>query len=520
MKVCPRWVIALFFAVFLLMGLFTAADYGPTWDEQDEMDILRMNLWAYSRAFGLDESAFERRAANASGLTISALMPISESIEQDHGIAAFYPMAGVVMSETITEALRSQLWHMWCWVIFTLGAVALYGVCRELGLERGAALLGPVMLLLSPQFFAHGHFNNKDIALMSLALCVLWQGLRLMKKPAFSTALLFSFFGALAANTKVAGLALWGLCALFVLIEQVWKKRMTVRVWMIAAVTALTLIVFYALFTPALWAHPATFLRYLAGNALSFSRWQNSLLFRGTVFELWRESLPWYYLPYMIAATTPLWALLLMAVGCVCAVCRRSLPLALTMLMWLLPLAFAVITRTHVYNGWRHFYFLYGPMLALAAFGLHQLMQARRRRLIAGLLAVCMVFTGVGIIAQHPHQQAYYQPLIQLRGTDYNELDYWNVSAKKALEELAEETTGDIAIRPADLWTEDALGKAILTLDADTASRFTVAEDAPYVLVNPTYVNFSGFDAAGMECAVRLTAYGQAIMEIYKGDEP
>ena len=520
MKHCPRWAIALFFAVFMLLGLLTAADYGPTWDEQDEMDILRMNLWEYSRRLGLDESAFERRAANANGLTISRLTPISESIEQDHGISAFYPMADVVVSETLSEAQRSQYWHMWCWTVFTLGAFALYGVCRELGLSRGYALLGPVLLLLSPQFFAHGHFNNKDIALMSLALCVLWQGLRLMQKPAFSTALLFSLFGALAANTKVAGLALWGLCALFVLAEQIWKKRMTVRVWLIAAVTAASFFVFYALLTPALWADPAAFVRYLVGNALSFSRWQNSLLFRGAVFELWHESLPWYYLPYMILATTPLWLLLLIAVGCVCAVCKRDLPFVLTMLMWLLPLGFAVITRTHVYNGWRHFYFLYGPMLALAAFGLHRLMRMKHRRLTAGLLAVCMALTGVGIVLQHPHQQAYYQPLVQLRGADYNELDYWNVSARDALEKLAEETDGSIAIRSADLWTEDALSKAILTLDADVAHRFTVAEDAAYVLVNPTYANISHFDASGMERVVRLTAYGQPIMEIYKGDEP
>lgn len=520
MRDCPRWAVGLFFVLFLLIGLFTAADYGPTWDEQDEMDILRMNLWEYSRRLGLDESAFEKRAANESGLTISALTPISESIEQDHGIAAFYPMAGVVMGERLTEGQRSQYWHMWCWVVFTLGALALYGVCRELGLSRAFALLGPVMLLLSPQFFAHGHFNNKDIALFSMALCVLWQGLRLMKKPAVSTALLFSFFGALAANTKVAGAALWGLCALFVLLEQIVQKNLNLRVWMIGLLTAVSFFAFYALLTPALWADPAAFVRYLVGNALSFSRWQNSLLFRGTVFELWHESLPWYYLPYMVLATTPLWLLLLMAVGVACVLCRRSLPLVLTVLMAALPLGFAVLTRTHVYNGWRHFYFVYGPLLALAAVGFHGLMQIRFRRLTAALLAACMLLTGVGMVLQHPYQQAYYQPLVQLRGTDYNELDYWNVSARNALEMLAEDVDGSIAIRPADLWTEDALQKAILTLDEETASRFSVAEDAPYVLANPTYLNFSHFDASGMACAVRITAYGQPIMEIYKGDEP
>ena len=44
-KAFPRWAVCLFFAVFLALGLLTAADYGPTWDESTEMDILRMNLW-------------------------------------------------------------------------------------------------------------------------------------------------------------------------------------------------------------------------------------------------------------------------------------------------------------------------------------------------------------------------------------------------------------------------------------------------------------------------------------------
>ena len=518
-KTFPRWATAVFFAAFLLLGLFTAADYGPTWDEQDEMDILRMNLWEYAMRLNLDETAFEKRAAEEKNLTIHALTPVSQGVEQDHGMSAFYPMAGVVMSETLTEGRLSQLWHMWCWVIFTLGAYALYGVCRELGMPRGAALIAPLMLLLSPQFFAHGHFNNKDIALMSLALCVLWQGIRLMKKPAFGTAVLFSLFGALAANTKVAGAALWALCALFVLAEQIRLRNMNGRVWGIAGVTAGAFFLFYGLLTPALWGDPAGFLQYLVSNALSFQRWQNSLLFRGTVFELWREALPWYYLPYMILATTPLWMLVMIAAGIACAIAalRRTdvrMPLLLTMCMAVFPLSFAVLTYTHVYNGWRHFYFVYGPLAVLAAWAAWRL--AGRRRVLAGLLAICMLVSAVGILTEHPYQYAYYQPIVLLRGTDFNELDYWNISARDALVQLAQKTEGEIRIAPADLWAEHAIDKALITLPEEMAARFVKAERPQYVLANPTYVNFSGFEPRNMEPVITLTAYHQPIMCIYE----
>ncbi len=513
----PKWAVALFFILFVALGFLTAGDYGPSWDELDEMDILRMNLWEYSRALGIDESAFEKRAAMPDPLTISRLTPISESIEQDHGIAAFYPLAGVVMNESISEGARSAYWHMGCWAVFSLGAYALYSACRQLGLSRGFALLGPVFLLLSPLFFAHGHINNKDIALFSFALCLLWQGLKLMKAPAFSTGLLFSLFGALAANTKVAGLALWGLCAVCVLAQQLIKRRMTGRVWAVAGVTFASFFVFYALITPALWGDPAGFLRYLVENALSFKRWQNHILFRGAVFRLSEEPMPWYYLPYMIFATTPLWMIVLIAAAAVWAAVRilrkkEGLELALPLLMAVLPLAFALVTRTHVYNGWRHFFFAYGPMLALAAWAVAHM---PKKRLLSVSLGICMLFSASDVVFSHPYQYTYYQPAVRLRGANFHELDYWNISARDALYQLAQETEGEIRITSADLWSDNALQKALWVMDEETASRFVITGDGEYILSNPTYEVLSHFDADGLTKAVELSAWNRPIMLVY-----
>ena len=516
-----RLVAAVFFVAFWLLGLLTAADYGPGWDEQDEMDILRMNLWEYARQLHLDESAFERRA-QTEGLTISALTPISQSMEQDHGVAALYPLAGAVMSESISEGTRSLLWHMACWTLFTLGALALYASAREMGLGPLWALPGPVMLLLSPRFFAQGHFNNKDIVFMALALCLLWTALRLMQKPTVPRGLLFALAGAYASNTKVAGMALFGLCGLMVILHLALQKRLNRRVWAVGGTAFAAFIILYALLTPALWQSPIAFVRYLITNALSFQRWSNWVLFRGTVFKLAQQSLPWYYLPYMILSTTPLWALLLITVGAVWALrrilFRRDMKALLVLLMAFLPLAFAVLTRTTVYNGWRHFYFLYGPMLLLAVCGLHGLIRAAKplpRRLLTGGLALCMALTGVGLITQHPHQQAYYQPLVQLKGTDYNELDYWNVSVREGLAQLAEQTEGTIRISGCDLWADDGLAKAVLALPAALQSRFEIVESGgDYVLVNPTYALFSGYQTDASP-VVTLSSYGQPILNIY-----
>ena len=223
-RTLPRWLIPLFFGLVLVLGLVTVPQYGRPWDERLEMDILRMNLWEYVRAAGADESAFAYWREQGNGTT-SELLPISESIERDHGAAAFYPLAGVVMDENLTEHSRMILWHGWCWVLFTLGALALYGCCRELELSRGISLAAVCFLLLSPRFFAEGHYNNKDTVLMALTLCVLWTALRLMKRPGVLRGLLFALAGAFCANMKVIGFALWGLCALFVLLRQLLRRQ-------------------------------------------------------------------------------------------------------------------------------------------------------------------------------------------------------------------------------------------------------------------------------------------------------
>lgn len=532
-----RGLVCLFFAAVLLMGLMTAGDYGRPWDESDEMAILRMNLWEYSRMLHLDETVFEAWAGQNDDL-ISALTPISESIEQDHGIAAFYPLSELVLNTRLTEHYRMLVWHMYCWALFTLGLFALYACCRQLEMSRLAGLLCALFMLLSPRFFAEGHYNNKDIVLMSLSLCVLWQGLRLMKKPTWLRALGFALAGALAANTKVVGFALWALCALFVLLRQLMQKKLDRRVAFIGCGTLVGFLGLYALLTPALWHDPLGFLSYLLNNALAFGRWENYVRFRGTTFLLIDQRLPWYYLPYMILATTPLWALLFIGLGQLTAgraLVRqrkqlwrsdRLLGLGLCSLMWLVPLLFAIVTRTTVYNGWRHFYFIYGFMLILAVYGLHTLLHALKdakpaRRVLCGLLGLCMALTGVGIVTQHPYQYAYYQPLIALKADeDYLELDYWNLSVMDALKELAASQPGTLSIGYADIWAQAGLMRTLPAMKPEIASRFQLtdeADTAAYILSNPTYALFSGYQpSSDLREAVVINAYGKPIMRIYE----
>ena len=214
-----------------------------------------MNLWQYAIALRANTAAFKAWAARESTSPIRLLetpVPISQSQERDHGQSAYYPLASVVMDDTLSPAQRMEIWHLYTWVLFWLGALALYFVCRRLGLSRPLSCLAVLMLLLSPRFFAEGHYNNKDLPLFSFCLLCLWQSLRLMEHPRWDAAILLGLFGALAANTKVVGLALWGLCGLAVVFHLILQKQWSLWALGIGLLSVLSVIIFYILLTPAL----------------------------------------------------------------------------------------------------------------------------------------------------------------------------------------------------------------------------------------------------------------------------
>lgn len=537
-KKTSSWLVALFFLMLTALGLFTSADYGQPWDEPWEQDILRLNLNQYAAAFGQPGQLSPR-----SSMPWPQSDMIADSVEKDHGECAYYLTYWLMLDETLPAATAMAIWHAYTWLLFMAGAAALWFICRHLGLSRLLSCVATLFLVLSPRMFAEGHYNNKDVVLLALVLLTLWQALRLMEKPTFSRALFFSLAGAATMNTKIIGLLVWGLCAMVVLIRQMAGRRMTGRVWLIGLVSLLSFFGFYALITPALWADPAGYLGYVLGNAANFSRWENYVLYRGAIYHLKNVDLPRSYLPYMILVTTPLWLMLLIGIGQVFAIGRftnlRKKPfsddtgmvLMLLTLLWLLPLAYDIIAQPTIYNGWRHFYFIFGPMLALSAYGLKRaddwlrsLKTPAFHRIAAGALAVCMAFTGTQIALNHPNQYTYYNTLVGNRSDlpTYLELDYWNVSVLATLRSLLTQIASgeQNTITGSDYASQTGLTSAYALLDSDGQDKLRVLPQgslgAKYVLVNSTYATLNYWKPEkNMQIVAETRSFGQVLSRVY-----
>jgi len=522
---------ALFFLLVFLLGLAGVGGYGHAWDDLQEMDILRMAIREYAEMLPFETGIGQ-------SLEKMGIMRISESIERDHGICLYYPLFWAVSSETLTLPQLSLIWRCYTWMLFTLGLCALYGVARHLGLSRFLSCLGAAIMLLSPRFFAEGHYNNKDIALMVITLVLLWQTARLMEKPTWKRGLGFALAAGICASTRVIGAAFCGLFGLFVVIHLIFTRRLNRKTIAVGVFTILCSVLFYILLTPSFLANPAEFIVYLLKNAVGFSRWHNDLLFFGEIISCAVTKPPRIYLPAFILITTPLWMLSLLAVGCIFAV-RNGLSLRLRLLeskehtlaatcflSWILPLAACVALRTLVYNGWRHLYVLYGPMVLCMVYGLNLLWKTtvnRRilRRLLAVTVAVCLLFSAVGIVLNHPHQYAYYNILVpaQQRSTIF-ELDWWNISCVSALDRLMEITDGPVTIIASDRHSRSGLAMASGYVD-DPERVILLPQDGSeqpqYILSNLSYACMAGFSPSeNMIPVVTIASYGADVTVIYK----
>lgn len=517
--------IALFFLAILLTGFFTTSQYGRAWDDGGEMNILRMALKEYDALLGSD-------TAYSQYLQASTLPRISESIERDHGICLYYPLFWAVCDADMSLQALTQVWRMHTWCIFTFGLFALYAAGRKMGFGRSVCCLGVLIMLLSPRFFAEGHYNNKDIPLMVLTLTVLWQTARLMEKPSFGRGLCFAVAAGFCAATRVIGAVFVGLGGLMAILHLCRQKRMNLRVVCVALATLAATAVIYILLTPSFLADPLGFIQYVLKNAVGFSRWHGNVMFWGDIYAVANLHPPRHYLPTFMVITTPLWIVTLLAVGCFLVLRRgwkerlqmlstvQGTMLCMAMLSWMLPLGAGMAVRMLVYNGWRHVYFLYGPMLLCLMYGLHVLLQMKLRRVIAAALVVCMALSAGSIAVNHPYQYAYYNQLVpkENRAAIF-ELDCWNLSCVDALNELLSQTEGEVKIAASDRYTRSGLsmaaeyigdGRLFVVTETDTVNQ------PDYLLANLSYAVMGGFEPdESMKPVVSVSAYGTPITVVY-----
>ena len=435
--------IVLFFAILFLFGLFYVKDVGANFDEKTEQYILKMNIYEYVRHYSSDND-IAKYYAN------SGLEPISTNIERDHGIAPYYIFAPLLTLDKVSENVLSMAWHIYTYMLFFLGVIFLYLLVDLLFKNKKLALLMALFLFFSPRMFVDGMCNNKDCVIMSLGIVSMYFGVKFIKEKNIRNALLFGLTSAFICNIKITGAFIYVMLGLLYLADLTIHKKWNKKNFLLGVLAIASCVIPYIILTPAIWGngmHLIQFIKYNLVNSTKFSRWNGKIFFEGKFYQNATNPLPWYYLPKLIAITSPIHVVILAILSLIIVIKKIVQTKKLNeinfyylafFLITVVPLTLAMISKPNVYNGWRHFYFLYGAIMMISAYGLYYLLKNKKlKNITLCLVGLSLIWNVVYIAYNGVFSTMYYNFLAGGKVEQRYETDYYSITTKRVLKNIA-----------------------------------------------------------------------------------
>ena len=449
----PFWAQALALcALFAIAGVAVLDDYGVGVD-----------------AVGQREQTIATVTYIATG-DISGLSEPEDISNRYYGLAFEMPLLLIERALGLQDSRRIYLTrHLLTHLFFIAGGFVCGMLAYRMVGSRWVALLAMLMFLLHPRLYAHSFFNSKDIPFAVALVIALYLTHRAFRRDTIGAFLLCGIGVGLAINMRPFGLMLPPMILAMRGLD-LWQAGRGGRKHILASagIFAAALATVYIIH-PYYWENP---LRFIEGvQALSQHPAVVSSLFMGEIYLF--DAVPWNYIPVWFAITAPPATLLLGALGAA-AVCWQGIsrPLAalrdretrfriLLLGCVVLPVAVVIALQSNLYNGWRQMYFLWAPFCLLAAVGLHRIANIRmgvgiwkvgarlpgwvrgyglRWTLAYGAAGTGLITTLTAMAALHPHQQVYFNALVDTKTpgalAKRYDMDYWQVAQRQSLEYL------------------------------------------------------------------------------------
>ena len=360
--------------------------------------------------------------------------------------------------------------HLLTHMLFIAGGFACAMLAYRMLGSRWIALFAMLLFLLHPRLYAHSFFNTKDIPFAATLLITLYLAHRAFRKDTLGAFLLCGIGVGLAINQRPFGLMLppmlLAMRAPDLWQASGWAERK--RILLTGAALAIAAFVTVYITHPHYWENPLRFIESVGVMSQHPIMLRVPNLFMGETYM--SDAVPWNYVPVWFAITAPPVALLLGAIGVV-AVCWQAItrPLAalrdrdlrfriLLLGCFIAPILAVIALQSNIYNGWRHMYFLWAPFCLLAAVGLRAITNIRMGggiwkvmarlpdwvrggalawALAYGVAGVGMLTTLTAIAALHPHQQVYFNALVDTKTpgalAKRYDMDYWQIAQRQSL---------------------------------------------------------------------------------------
>ena len=380
----------------------------------------------------------------------------TDALAYDHdkyyGVAFELPLFLLERSLGLEDSRHIYLMrHLLTHLFFLAGGFCGSLLVYRLFHSRGLALLALLVFVLQPRLYAHSFFNPKDLPFLSMFMVSLYLAHRAFRTQTVGAFLVCGVSVGVLTNLRIMGgmvfPAVLALRGLDLLCGSPAQRKQVVATG--AVFVGGSLATLYGL-SPYLWADPfelLTAVRTLARHPTVVQE-----LFQGEIIRT--DRLPPHFIPTWLAISTPSVTLGLGVLGATLvggrsvlrareALRNTDLRFGLLLLACLtLPVVAVGVLGSHLQDSWRHMFFLHAPLCVLGMWGL-QWAGGGSPRVVAGvstLVGIGLLVTVVEMVRLHPHQQVYFNVLVDRTAPGYLSTHYvmdpWQLTCKEGLKFL------------------------------------------------------------------------------------
>lgn len=503
----------LFFALYAVIGLFLFNDYGCGPDEGMERQTSLVN-------FRYVIETLQIPVPESTTTWLAYLPDLHEYRDRYYGIALHFPL--VVIESLFNFQMQPiefySLRHFYTFLNYFIAMICFYRLLLFRFKAVHWALLGTLMVILTPRFFAESFYNNKDILFFAWYIISLAFILRWFHTKSYKNAALTGIILAFTCNTRLNGIVFYPLIIAFVFLEFLNQKRISKQT--LVSVLFLFLVsasVFYII-TPNFWEHPIqTALETFAFNRRHPNHGSTGNLFLGKLVDTTQV---WYFIPVWITITTPFIYLFYSGIGFFIVLWQQvknrfikfqnfsELMDLFVISSGFLPIIVIIAFDVIIYNGWRHCYFAYSAIVYLAVAGIVRICRgsdnpsfwhsAKKVGLILSLV-LSFGFNVIWIWVNHPYEYVYFNPFAR-KYSVYFSGDYWGVASRDLLQYIIDHDSRPQIIIDHSYTQAGSINRGLLA-ESDRARINLVyeKENADYILFSrddkkPEEANIPGFE--------------------------
>jgi hypothetical protein len=336
--------------------------------------------------------------------------------------------------------------HYLNYIFNSLAFVFLYKIIR-IDYTRSYGFLGVCLFLTSPKILPDFVYSPNDIWLLTTLLISYYYSCIFLKKQRSKHLFLFICFLCLSINIRYIGFYLLPIFLLFYFQSKKNYIKFFCDFFLISILVYFGLLII----TPQLWVNPLGLFELFI-NQLFFDLIDPKIMFLGQLTN--SSELPWFYLLLWVLISTPLVIIFFFIMGLLIFILKvphyikkqnkKFLSLSYSLSMFFVPLAAFMFFKPSIFNGWRHFYFIYPYLILISIYAIFQinnlnLILFKKKKILSNLIIILLIVHSVNnlfyIFKSNPYQHVYLNNLSKKFVYKF-ELDYWGLSNYEALKKI------------------------------------------------------------------------------------